>query len=99
LNRRVSLQFLSIAVVLSLALFGGGLFSPFAAAPLAPVAVAEAAPIDPALRAAFAASADGQARFVVMFTDWATTWTRTAMWISSTSRPWPVGGAGWRSDR
>lgn len=67
MNRRFSFQILSIAVVLSLALFGGGLLSPFSAAPLAPAA--EAAPIDPALRAAFAAAADGQARFVVLFTD------------------------------
>lgn len=67
MNRRISFQFLSIAVILSLALFGGGLLSPFSAAPLAPAAVAEAAPIDPALRTAFAAAADGQARFVVIF--------------------------------
>ena len=69
MNRRISLQFLSIALVLSLALFGGGLLSPFSAAPLTPVAVAEAAPIDPALRAAFAAAADGQTRFVVLFAE------------------------------
>lgn len=67
MNRRTAFRALSVCLVLSLTLFGGGLLSPSAAARLAPAAAAYAAPIDPALRAAFAAAADGQARFVVIF--------------------------------
>jgi hypothetical protein len=69
LNRQVALSSLSVALVFSLALFGGGLFSPNGLAPSAPAAVASAASIDPALRAAFSASGDGQARFVVILKD------------------------------
>lgn len=67
--RQVSFHVLSVALVFSLVLFGGGLFSLYGLAPATPASVAHAASIDPALQAAFAAASDGQARFVVILKD------------------------------
>ncbi len=69
LNQRFTVRILSFSLILSLTLFSGGLLGPDRAAELSTLAIAHAAPIDPALQTAFAASADGQARFVVILKD------------------------------
>ncbi|MER2600539.1 MAG: S8 family serine peptidase [Caldilineales bacterium] len=65
MHRRSHVHSLIVALLFASLLFGGGILLP-AQTPLA-AATAQAAPIDPALQAAFAHAPQGQQRFIVLF--------------------------------
>lgn len=67
MKSRNSFRLFSFCLVLSLTLFGSGLLTPRMASLGLSTASAEAAPIDPQLRTAFAAAPEGQTRFIVLF--------------------------------